>query len=105
MSLVEELFHAPRALIGMIHLGALPGAPDSELPLDAIVDAAVAEARILRDAAFDGLLIENMFDRPYLARAAGPETVAAMTAAGREVRREVDLPLGVQVLAGANRES
>ncbi len=105
MSLVEELFNAPRALIGMIHLGALPGSPGAELPLDAIVESAVTEARILRDAAFDGLLIENMFDRPYLARAVGPETVAAMTAAGREVRREVGLPLGVQVLAGANRES
>jgi membrane complex biogenesis BtpA family protein len=35
----------------------------------------------------------------------GPEIVAAMAVAGREVRREVPLPLGVQVLAGANREA
>jgi membrane complex biogenesis BtpA family protein len=35
----------------------------------------------------------------------GPEIVAAMTAVGREVKREVALPLGVQVLAAANREA
>ena len=46
-----------------------------------------------------------MHDRPYLKRAVGPEIVAAMAAVGREVRAAVDLPLGVQVLAGANREA
>jgi len=48
------------------------------------------------------VMIENMHDRPYLRGAVGPEIVAAMTAVGRELRREVGLPLGVQVLAGAN---
>src|SRR5439155_20052417 len=38
-------------------------------------------------------------------RAVGPEIVAAMTAIGREIRRAVPIPLGVQVLAGANREA
>ena len=46
-----------------------------------------------------------MHDRPYLKGAVGPEIVAAMTAVGRAVREAVDLPLGVQVLAGANREA
>jgi hypothetical protein len=46
-----------------------------------------------------------MHDRPYLRRAVGPEIVAAMAVVGREVRRAVSLPLGVQVLAGANREA
>jgi membrane complex biogenesis BtpA family protein len=100
-----RLFPAGRALIGMIHVRALPGAPRAELALEAIVEAALAEARVYRDAGFDALVIENMADRPYLAATAGPEVVAAMTAVGREVRREVALPLGVQVLAGANREA
>jgi uncharacterized protein len=46
-----------------------------------------------------------MHDRPYLKGGVGPEIVAAMTAIGREVRRAVALPLGLQVLAGANLEA
>lgn len=105
MSTLSEIFHAPRALIGMIHLLPLPGTPRARLSIDAIVESAVREARLYRDAGFTGLLIENMHDRPYEKGKVGPEIVAAMTAAGRAVRAAVDLPLGVQVLAGANREA
>lgn len=86
----------------MIHAGALPGSPHAREPIDALVERAVAEARVYRDAGFGALLLENMHDRPYLAGAVGPETVAAMTAIAREVRREVPLALGIQVLAAAN---
>ncbi|HEY2954555.1 MAG TPA: BtpA/SgcQ family protein [Candidatus Eisenbacteria bacterium] len=101
----RSLFTAPRALIGMLHLGALPGSPAQRAGVDELIRCALAEARVYRAAGFHGLVIENMHDRPYLARRVGPETVAAMTAIGRAVRSEVDLPLGVQVLAGANREA
>lgn len=101
----RRLFGAPRALIGMLHVRALPGAPRHALALDEIVATAVAEAKLYREHGFDALMIENMHDLPYTKGAAPPETVAAMTAIGREVRREVPLPLGVQVLAGANREA
>jgi membrane complex biogenesis BtpA family protein len=47
-------------------------------------------------------MIENMHDRPYLKRAVGPEIVAAMTAVLLRVRDAVRVPLGLQVLAGAN---
>ena len=65
--------------------------------------AAADEAVLLADAGFDALLIENMHDVPYLNGAVGPEIVAAMTAIGAAVRSAVGGPLGVQVLAGANR--
>jgi uncharacterized protein len=103
--IVPGLFGAPRALIGMIHVGALPGAPRSEHGVAALAEIAVAEAGIYARAGFHGLMIENMHDVPYLKRCVGPEVVAAMTAVGLEVRRAVALPLGVQVLAGANREA
>lgn len=103
--LTHALFGVPRALIGMLHLGALPGSPAHRLGLDAIIARAVEEAGIYRDAGFHALMIENMHDRPYLKGEVGPETVAAMAVVGYEVRREVSLPLGVQVLAGANRHA
>ena len=51
-------------LIGMIHLGALPGAPNFDGDLDAVLDAAQTDARTLVDAGFDGLMIENFSDAP-----------------------------------------
>src|SRR5262245_47955589 len=100
-----ELFGRPRALIGMIHAGALPGTAHARDGIEALVERAVSEARIYRDAGFSALLLENMHDRPYLAGAVGPEIVACMTTLAREILREVRLPLGIQVLAAANREA
>jgi uncharacterized protein len=104
-AVMTRLFGARRALIGMIHVGALPGTPRAAEPLERLAETAVAEARAYRDCGYTAVMIENMHDRPYLKGAVGPEIVAAMTVVGREVRRAVDLPLGVQVLAGANREA
>jgi membrane complex biogenesis BtpA family protein len=99
------MFGAPRALIGMVHVGALPGSPAAHHPVERLVQLAVAEARVYRDAGFTAIAIENMHDRPYLKGGVGPEVTAAMTAIGHEIKRETGLPLGVQVLAGANREA
>jgi membrane complex biogenesis BtpA family protein len=70
-----------------------------------IESAAIREAQQLAEAGFDAIMIENMHDAPYLCRSVGPEIVAAMASIGRAITREVQLPLGVQVLAGANREA
>ncbi len=105
MRSAAELFGRGRALVGMVHLGALPGTPRSAEPVAAIVERAVAEARLLAEAGFDAVMLENMHDVPYLRRDVGPEVVAAMTAAAVAVRAAVDVPLGLQVLAGANREA
>ena len=102
---VQELFGVDRALIGVVHLAPLPGTPKSADPVDRIVAKAVGEAERYASAGYGGIIIENMGDRPYLARTVGPEIVAAMTAAGQAVTAAVDLPVGVQVLAGANREA
>jgi membrane complex biogenesis BtpA family protein len=103
---IASIFGGRRALVGVIHVGALPGAPRSSAGTEAIAAASATDARSYREAGFSGLMIENMHDRPYLRRVVGPETVAAMTAVAGAVRREApSLPLGVQVLAGANRES
>ena len=100
-----QLFGAPRALVGMVHVGALPGSPTAHHSVEKLVRHAVAEARAYRDAGFTAIAIENMHDRPYLKRGVGPEVTAAMAVIGREIKRETGLTLGVQVLAAANREA
>ncbi len=94
----------PNTLIGMVHVAALPGAPRSSQSVRAIAAQAAAEAKILDAAGFHAILIENMHDAPYLRAQVGPEITAAMTACALAVRDAVpDLPLGIQILAGANR--
>jgi uncharacterized protein len=98
-------FCTGRSLVGVVHVGALPGTPRAADPVDRVVAHAVADARAYHDAGFDALIVENMHDRPYMNGGVGPEVVAAMTAVGVAVRAAVPLPLGVQILAGANREA
>ena len=99
---VNSLFGVRRALIGVIHVGALPGTPSNRKTVAEITDEAVREARVYEAAGFHGLAIENTHDRPYLKSSVGPEIGAAMAVVGSELRRGVSLPLGIQVLAGAN---
>jgi membrane complex biogenesis BtpA family protein len=105
LTVFHECFGAPRALVGMLHLGALPGTPSASSSLDQLIQRALTEARIYRDAGFTALAMENMHDRPYLKGGVGPEITAAMTVIAREVKRDTGLVLGVQVLAGANHEA
>ena len=91
--------------VGMIHVGALPGTPRHHQSISDIVETARAEARVYRDAGINCLLIENMHDVPYTRGGVGPEIVAAMTMAAQAVRAEVDLPIGLQLLAAADVEA
>lgn len=93
------------SLIGMVHVRALPGTPRNQMTIREIRQTAVQEAQQLRQAGFDALLLENMHDVPYLKRSAGPEIVACMASVALSVREAVDCPIGVQILAGANREA
>jgi membrane complex biogenesis BtpA family protein len=104
-SVINSLFDVSRALIGVIHLQALPGTPGSKFDIEKITSLAVDEGRKYKDAGFHGLVIENTHDRPYLKAGVGPEITAAMAVVSAEVRRTSGLPLGIQVLAGANNSA
>ena len=99
------LFNTSKPVIGVIHVGALPGTPRGEKSVTELVRQAKEEARVYRECGVDGVIIENMHDVPYLKGEVGPEIVAAMTAIGIEVKSECRLPVGIQILAGANIEA
>lgn len=104
--MTEELFATRRKpLVGVIHVGALPGTPRSRVGVDELIELAAREAALYRDGGVDALMIENMHDVPYLRGSVGPEVVAAMAVVGRAVKSESRLPVGVQILAGANLEA
>ena len=103
--MADSLFGQRCAVVGMVHLPALPGTPHARLTVSEIVESARREAEQLAEAGVDALLIENMHDRPYLRGTVGPEVVGAMTAAAGAVRQTFAGPCGVQVLAAANEEA
>jgi len=85
-------------LIGMVHLGPLPGSPGFEGDLGRVVGAAIRDAEILAEAGFDGVMVENFGDAPYLADDVDKITVAAMTRAAAAVHDSIGIPVGVNVL-------
>src|SRR5258705_13962355 len=99
------LFSRSKPVVGVIHVGALPGTPRNTQTVAELVMSAKREARVYRECGLDGVYIENMHDVPYLRGEVGPEIVAAMTAIGTEVKSESRLPVGIQILAGANVEA
>lgn len=82
----------------MVHLAALPGAPLHTGDLEAVVAAAVEDARRLEEAGLDAVFVENFGDAPFYADDVPKVTVAAMTRAVHAVARAVAIPVGVNVL-------
>jgi membrane complex biogenesis BtpA family protein len=87
-----------RAVIGMVHLRALPGSPRWDGDMTAVLQAALDDARALAEGGADALLVENHGDVPFTARRVDAASVAAMAVAVGEIRRQVPLPIGVNVL-------
>lgn len=100
-----SLFIKEKPVIGMIHVGALPGTPAGSKSVSEITEQALKEARLYVASGIDGLLIENMHDVPYLRGRVGPEIVAAMAVIASTLKEECALPTGIQILAGANLEA
>lgn len=86
----------------MVHVGALPGTPHYRGNVEEVIENAVGEAKALNTAGFSALVIENMHDTPYLRAKVGPEITASMAVIAAEVRKVVSIPIGIQILAGAN---
>lgn len=97
----------PKSLIGMVHIPATPGTPHSRHGVAEIVAHAIADARVLHDAGFDGVIVENMHDRPYINGPHDPVLTSTMTRAVDAVVREVGttLKVGVQILSRGEREA
>jgi len=87
------------ALIGVVHVRPLPGSPRYEGDFGAIIGDAARDAGLLAEAGFDGIIVENYGDAPYMPHRVGPITVAAMTACALAVRAAVgERALGINVL-------
>lgn len=85
----------PKPLVAMIHLPPLPGAANYDgRPVRDFGRAAAYEARLLADAGFDAVMIQNTHDRPARIRVPAG-TVAALAAVTAAVRDAVECDIGV----------
>ena len=101
----QQLFGDQKAVIGMIHVPALPGSPLYAWDTGRIFDQVASEAAQYAAGGVDAVMIENMHDVPYLKGGGGAEVTAFMTRVGMIVKEVCKLPCGVQVLAGGNQQA
>src|SRR5262249_32304253 len=88
----------PKVLIGVVHLGPLPGSPRWGGDLERLIKLAVGDAPSYERGGGHALFVEKFGEVPFTKKRVEPETIAAMTAAGRAIRAAVKLPIGFNVL-------
>lgn len=101
---VDGVFEG-KPIIGMIHLPALPGAPECDRSMSELTEFALSEASKLEGAGVDGAIVENVGDAPFFRAAVPPLTVAAMSVIVAEVVRHTTMRVGVNVLRNACEEA
>ncbi|CVI58567.1 BtpA/SgcQ family protein [Agrobacterium leguminum] len=100
---IKEIFGRNKALIGMIHCPAFPGAPRyRNASMDAIYDACMRDAERLVEGGMHGLIVENHGDVPFSKPDdIGAETSAFMSVVTDRIVRAAGVPVGINVLANA----
>lgn len=98
-SWLDQVFAVPKPIVGMCHLPALPGDPgyDGRGGMAEVLAHGRREIAALQDGGIDGILISNEFSLPYLT-STEPITAVAMARVIGELRSEIRVPFGVNVL-------
>jgi len=96
---VKELFRVDKPVIGMCHMQALPGDPlyDAGKGMPWVLEQARVDMLALQEGGVDAILFSNEFSLPYLTKVE-TITVASMAAIISELKREITIPYGVNVL-------
>lgn len=102
-----------KSIIGMIHVPALPGSIyfkgnleyNRQKTIKELIKRPLAECAIYQAAGADAIILENMHDLPYTKPPLSRNTVEAMTIIAKAVRKQTQLPIGIQMLEAANCEA
>jgi len=99
MKRFDEIFGTAKPVIGMVHIGALPGSPlhDEKAGIEGLLNGARCDLAALQAAGFDAVMFGNENDRPYEfdVDTASTATMAWIIGA---LRAEMQVPFGVNVL-------
>ena len=92
----KRIFKDIKPVIGMVHIGALPGTPLFDPSVD-LLAAARADLIALQNAGFDAVMFGNENDRPYEFDVDTAST-ATMAAIIGQLKPEITVPFGVNLL-------
>jgi len=101
----KKAFKTNKPIIGMIHLDPLTATPKYKNNNNEIIEKALKEADIYKKAGIDSISIENMHDIPYIKNQVGHEISSIMSIIAYQIKKMTNLPCGIQILAGANKEA
>lgn len=87
-----------RVVIGVVHAPPLPGAPGYDGRWDEVQHFVQADAATLVEGGVDGLMLENFGDAPFFPGRVPASVAAHMTQLASALRRQFDVPLGINVL-------
>ncbi len=96
---LKEAYGTTKPIIAMCHLDALPGDPkyDNAKGMDWVIERAIKNLHALQDGGVDAVMFSNEFSLPYLTKVEAI-TIAAMGRIIGEIRSEISIPYGVNVL-------
>lgn len=103
MDWLHDLFNVHKPIIAMCHLRALPGDPsyDPARGLDWVIEQARTDLHALQAGGVDAVMFSNESSLPYLTKVE-PITTATMARIIGELRGEITVPYGVNVLWDAD---
>jgi len=99
MNTLERLFGVPKPVIAMLHFPGLPGRPQHDRMggIDHLVEVVGRDLETLQTAGVDGVLFCNEADLPYQLKV-GAEIPAAMAGVIGQLRHDIRVPFGVNIL-------
>jgi membrane complex biogenesis BtpA family protein len=96
---IKQVFGVNKPVIGMCHMHAMPGDPlyDEIKGMGWVYEQARADLLALQAGGVDAVLFSNEFSLPYLTKVE-TITIASMAAIISELKKEIEIPYGVNVL-------
>jgi membrane complex biogenesis BtpA family protein len=91
-----------KPILGVAHLGALPHRAGATGGFEQVWETALQDARALVAGGVTGVIVENFGDAPFCKGTADepvpPDVPAALAVVARAVRRELQVPVGINCL-------
>lgn len=101
MSWIREMFGTEKAIIGLLHLKALPGDPFYEGSMETVIRQAREDLDALQEGGVDGVLITNEFSLPY-EKQVSRATLGAMGRVIGALDGRFRVPYGVEAIYDAD---
>lgn len=104
MTWLKDVLGTEKAIIAMCHILPLPGDPyyDKGKGMEYVVEMTRKDLLALQEGGVDAVMFSNEFSLPYLTDVK-TETVAAMARIIGELKKEITVPFGVNVLWDAKK--